>query len=55
MKIKPTNADVHVRIYYTINLVKLIQVHVSTTLVSILREVLYKWYITRASKINTQI
>jgi hypothetical protein len=55
MKIKPTNADVHVGIYYTIKVVKLLHVHVSTTLVCILREVLYKVYITWVYNTNSQI
>lgn len=55
MKKKPTNADVHIRIYYSINVAKLLNVRVSTTLVSILREVLNKGHITRASKNITKI
>jgi len=55
MKRKPTNADVHIRIHYTINVAILLHVHVSTTLVSIIREMLHKRYITRASKNISQI
>lgn len=55
MKINPTNVGVHIRAYFTIKVTKLLHVHVSTTLVSILREVLYTEYITRASKNISQI
>ena len=49
MKIKPTNAYEPTRIHYITTVLNRIRLHVSATLVSILRE-MYKGYVTKASK-----
>jgi hypothetical protein len=57
MKIKPTNAKKHLRapLHYIKNIVILLLVHVSTTFVAILREMLYKGYIAKTSRTNAKI
>jgi len=47
MEIKPTNAYQHLKVSYITNILSLLHVHVSATLVAILREVSYKGYITK--------
>jgi len=47
MEIKPTNAYKHLKVSYITNILRLLHVHVSATLVAILREVSYKGYITK--------
>jgi hypothetical protein len=47
MEMKPTNVYKHLKVSYVINIVSLLHVHVSATLVAILREVSYKGYITK--------
>jgi len=42
MEMKPTNAYKHVKVFYVINIVSLLHVYVSATLVAICREVSYK-------------
>lgn len=49
---KPTNAYKHLRVYYITNTVSLLHVHVSATLVAILREVSYKGHITITLRTN---
>jgi hypothetical protein len=55
MDMKPTNAYKHLRVYYITNIVSLLHVHVSATLVAILREVSYKGHITITLRTNTQM
>jgi len=49
---KLTNASKPLRVSYVISIVSVARVHVSATLVAILREVFYKRYITKTSKNN---
>jgi hypothetical protein len=53
MKIKPTNAYNHLRIHDFTNVANIQHVHVSATLVAILREVLCKVFVTKPSNPNS--
>jgi len=50
MEIKTSNAYEHLRLSYIINIVNLIRVNVSATLVSIFRNFVHKGYITKSFK-----
>jgi len=43
----PTNVYTHLKVYYIVNIVSLLHVHVLTTLFSILGKVSYKGHITK--------
>jgi len=52
---EPTNASKRLRVSYVIRIVSVPRVHVSATLVAILREVFYKGYITKTLRTNAQV
>jgi hypothetical protein len=56
MEIKPKNAYRYLGVsHHTTNIVNLLHLHVSATLVAIVRDVPYEGYITETSGSNAQI
>jgi len=52
IEMKPTNAYKHPKVFYIINIISLLSVQVSTTLVAFLRQARYEGYIRETSRTN---
>jgi hypothetical protein len=55
MDMQPTNAYKHLSVYYIINILSLLHVHVSAPTVVILREVSYKGHIIKTLRTKEQM